>query len=183
MELINNLGNLSRKEFRLWLEQNSTTQKECWVIAFRGEPKEDRLSYIDAVEEAICFGWIDSTLKNIDGIPYQRFSKRVSSNWTEVNKARAERLISLGLMKSEGLAAYKEANAYIEDEDIINELKKSSVYDIFMEFPELYRRVKISNISKYKNDKEVYSKKLKVLIEKTKQGKTYGEWNDYGRLK
>ena len=183
MDIINRLNVKTRKEFREWLENNSALEKECWVVAFRGEPQEGRLSYIDAVEEAICFGWIDSTLKKIDGLPYQRFSKRVNAKWTEVNKARAERLIRLGLMTEAGLQAYKEAKEYIEDIDIINALKEAGVYKTFMTFPELYRKAKISTISGYKEKQPLeYKKKLAHLIEKTRASKMYGEWNDYGRL-
>lgn len=53
-----------RCEFRKWLENNCTTEKECWIAVKRGKtPPDNALWYLDAVEEALCFGWIDSTLK------------------------------------------------------------------------------------------------------------------------
>ena len=56
----------NREELRLWLENNYETQKECWVIVKRGKSQnDDTFWYIDAVEEALCFGWIDSTVKNL----------------------------------------------------------------------------------------------------------------------
>ena len=63
----------NRSEFREWLS-NNTTQKECWVVVKRGKPTDDAFCYLDAVEEALCFGWIDSTAKKVDGVTYQRFS-------------------------------------------------------------------------------------------------------------
>ena len=59
----------NRGDFREWLTDNCTSEKECWIAVKRGKtPPVDALWYLDAVEEALCFGWIDSNLKNIDGI-------------------------------------------------------------------------------------------------------------------
>ena len=70
----NVLNIYSRQDFRSWLEENCATEKECYVYAQRGKPTdEDILWYIDAVEEALCFGWIDSTIRIIDGKTMQRF--------------------------------------------------------------------------------------------------------------
>ena len=67
----------SRKEFRKWLQEYHTQEKECWIPLKRANPTDnDTLYYLDAVEEALCFGWIDSTLRTIDNIAMQRFSPR-----------------------------------------------------------------------------------------------------------
>ena len=59
----------SRAEFRKWLTDNHTAEKECWIAVKRGEtPPTGMLWYLDAVEEALCFGWIDSTVKKVDGV-------------------------------------------------------------------------------------------------------------------
>ena len=66
MEINNLLEAKSRVELRVWLMQNHDKATECWVVVKRGRPKEDgTFWYIDAVEEALCFGWIDSTTKKI----------------------------------------------------------------------------------------------------------------------
>jgi len=66
-----------RHAFRAWLEQNSATQAECWVVVKRGRPTdEDNFWYLDAVEEALCFGWVDSIHKEVDGVRMQRFTPR-----------------------------------------------------------------------------------------------------------
>ena len=74
MEPINLLSAQNRDELREWLNNNHSTAKECWVVVKRGRPKDDgTFWYIDAVEEAMCFGWIDSTTKKLDtGITAQR---------------------------------------------------------------------------------------------------------------
>lgn len=66
-----------RQAFRAWLSENSAVEGECWLSLKRGRPTDDgALSYLDAVEEALCFGWIDSTQKVIGGVRLQRFSPR-----------------------------------------------------------------------------------------------------------
>ena len=76
----------SRAEFRQWLKENADKQTECWVNVKRGRPVDDKVFYyLDAVEEALCFGWIDSTHKKIDVIRMQRFTPRKkNSPWTEL---------------------------------------------------------------------------------------------------
>ena len=94
----------TRAEFRAWLIENSSVAKECFIAVKRGEPIDsETFYYLDAVEEALCFGWIDSVSKPINGIVYQRFSPRQpNSPWTELNKERVRRLEKLGLMTDAG---------------------------------------------------------------------------------
>lgn len=173
----------NRNEFRNWLINNSDKEKECWVNAVRKKPDDHSFIYLDAVEEALCFGWVDSVQKSINGVNYQRFSPRKkNSPWTELNKERARRLIKLGLMTNKGKKVLPDMR-YKVDIDVINELKKARVYSKFKSFPPLYQRIRIYNVSFYKNkDKKTYQSALKHLIEKTKNNEMFGEWNDYGRL-
>ena len=78
----------NRKDFREWLALHADSESECWVELKRGKPVEDdKFYYLDAVEEALCFGWIDSTHKLIAGKRMQRFTPRKkNSPWTELNK-------------------------------------------------------------------------------------------------
>ena len=66
----------SREEFRAWLEENAARESGCWVCVTRGTAKDGDFMYLDAVEEALCFGWIDSIHKLIDGRRMQRFTPR-----------------------------------------------------------------------------------------------------------
>ena len=177
----------SRKEFRKWLQEYHTQEKECWIPLKRGNPTDnDTLYYLDAVEEALCFGWIDSTLRTIDNIAMQRFSpRRKKSAWTELNKERVRRLEKLGLMTDSGRAVLPtmDIDKFKIDEEIEKAMKEAKVWDIFMQFPPLYQRIRAYNISFTKNKHpESYQKSLARLIEETRKGKMYGEWNDYGRL-
>ena len=183
-----NILNVSnREQFRLWLSENASTQQECWVELKRGKPKADgSFYYIDAVEEALCFGWIDSTLKNINGRTLQRFSPRKKTGvWTELNKERVRRLERLGLMTNLGRAVLPNMSvrSFKIDSDLVAQLKQARVFAKFKRFPPLYQRVKAYNIAFYKQrDRTAYERMTKKLIEQTKKGVMFGEWNDYGRL-
>ena len=177
----------SRQEFRSWLRDNAERGKECYIVARRGRPTDEAcLWYIDAVEEALCFGWIDSTLREIDGQRMQRFSPRgKNSPWTELNKERVRRLERLGLMTDAGRSVLPPMGprSFAIDADIVRALKEARVWSRFRTFPPLYQRVRAYNIAFYKQrDPDAYQRMLHHLIETTRQGILYGEWNDYGRL-
>ena len=183
----NTLTIRSRIEFRAWLEENHATAKECYVVCKRGRPvDEDRLWYLDAVEEALCFGWIDSTVRRIDGVSVQRFSpRRRGSNWTELNKERVRRLEKLGLMTDAGRATLPPMGprSFQFDPEVVAALKKARVWTKFRSFHPLYQRIRASNLAFYRNRyPEPYERMLNHLIEETKKGRMFGEWNDYGRL-
>ena len=94
------------EEFRIWLLKNHKTKKEIWLIQYKKATKKPSINYVNAVEEAICFGWIDGLEKSIDAERYAlRFSpRRPKSNWTETNKERARKMIAEGRMTEAGLA-------------------------------------------------------------------------------
>lgn len=95
MEINNLLPITTRKELRIWLENNHLTSSCCWVLTTR-KPSPYALLYLDAVEEALCFGWIDSTRKKTaSGFLAQRLTPRSrKSKWSELNKERVRRLAS-----------------------------------------------------------------------------------------
>src|SRR5687768_7081994 len=93
-------------EFRKWLLQNHQTKKEIWLIQYKKAAKKPSINYVEAVEEALCFGWIDGLERSMDAERYAlRFSpRRPKSNWTETNKERARQLIAAGRMTAAGRA-------------------------------------------------------------------------------
>ena len=176
-----------REQFRELLTLHAAEESECWVAVKRGKPVEpDSFYYIDAVEEALCFGWIDSIQKPIDGVRMQRFSPRKkNSPWTELNKERVRRLERLGLMTDAGRAVLPAmgARSFRFDPEVEAALKKARVWSRFKAFPPLYQRVRAYNVAFFKTrNRDLYEKSLANLIEKTKAGEMFGEWNDYGRL-
>lgn len=145
------------------------------------------LLYLDAVEEALCFGWIDGQKKKISLTQLaQRLSPRSKkSSWTELNKERARRLESLGLMTDEGRKGLPDLSyeSFKIDPIIEQRLKEDTdVYQNFASFPDLYKRIRIDTIQSYKNQPELFNKRLDKFITNTKQNKMYGNWNDNGRL-
>jgi len=106
MEIGETLYVTTRDEFRKWLEKNHQTKKEIWLIQYKKATKKPTINYVEAVEEAICFGWIDNTEKSMDAERYAtRFSpRRPKSNWTNTNKDRARRMVAEGRMSLAGRA-------------------------------------------------------------------------------
>ena len=177
----------NRNEFRNWLINNSTKETECFIEVKKGKPVDDgALYYLDMVEEAICFGWIDSTYTIINNIRYQRFSPRTkNSPWTELNKERARRLIKLNLMRPEGKKVLPNLGkrSFKIDPELIKIFKEKRIYSKFKSFPKLYQNIRCYNLMFYKKlDKETYEKALNFFVLNTKKGLMYGQWNDYGRL-
>ena len=144
------------------------------------------LWYLDAIEEALCFGRIDRTVRKIDGVTVQRFSPgRKGGNRTELNKERVRRPEKPGLMTDSGRAVLPSmgpGNFKIGAETEA-ELKAARVRSKFRALPPLYQRVRASNLQFYRQHyPEPYRRMPAHTVEATKKGKTFGEWNDYGRL-
>jgi len=96
----------TRDDFRKWLIENHQSKKEIWLIRYKKATKKPSIDYVEAVEEAICFGWIDNLEKGMDAERYAlRFSPRKpKSNWTNTNKDRARKMIAKGRMSPAGKA-------------------------------------------------------------------------------
>jgi len=109
MEIKNNIQTFyasSRKEWRCWLQQNANTEKQVWLIIYHKQSKTPSIYYDAAVEEAICFGWIDSKPNKRDNESYYLFfsQRKFKSNWSKANRQRAEKMIAQNLMMPSGLA-------------------------------------------------------------------------------
>ncbi|MBD0383353.1 YdeI/OmpD-associated family protein [Paenibacillus sedimenti] len=186
METENLIPTKLREDLRTWLQENCKTEKSCWILVSM-TPTPNILLYLDAVEEALCFGWIDGVKKKISETELaQRLSPRSkTSSWTELNKERVRRLEKLGLMRDEGRMVLPDMdhNSFRIDEVIEQRLKEEKqVYDNFMSFPDLYKRVRIDTIQSNKNQPELFRSRLDKFITNTRENKMYGQWNDNGRL-
>ena len=188
MELSNLLSVQNRDELRQWLLENHDKENECWVAVKRGRPVDDgTFWYIDAVEEAMCFGWIDSTTKKTeDGVTVQRLApRRKGSLWSELNKERCRRMERLGRMTDAGRVVLPDMseNGFVIDEVILSALQSDEeIWRNFQKFPPLYQRVRIDTIQIKKKQPELFQSRLQKLLDNTKVGVMYGEWNDNGRL-
>ena len=93
-----------KQDWRKWLELNHKKKDAVWLIFYKKKSPNHNLSWSESVDEALCFGWIDSVKRTIDTEKYQQyFSKRkAKSNWSKINKDKVKILIEQGLMKEEG---------------------------------------------------------------------------------
>lgn len=96
----------NRDQWRAWLEKHHKTETEVWLIYYKRHTGKPRVAYSDAVEEALCFGWIDSVIQKMDNEKYvQKFTPRkAGSKWSALNKRRVAKLIKEGRMTDAGLA-------------------------------------------------------------------------------
>jgi uncharacterized protein YdeI (YjbR/CyaY-like superfamily) len=181
MEITERLYAKNRNQWREWLAENHSIKREIWVST---SECDGGLSYLDAVEEALCFGWIDSTIKSGVGVMWRRFSpRRPRSLWTELNKERCRRLERLGLMTDAGRAVLPNMDFRIED-DVLAALQSDDVvWQNFQTLHPLYVRVRIDNIQNMrKRNFEVFQRRLQKFIDNTRSGVIYGDWHDGGRL-
>ncbi len=111
METSDKLYVTSRDDWRAWLRKNYDTTKEVWLIYYKKQTGKPSVPYDDSVEEALCFGWIDSTIKKIDDEKFARkfTPRKAGSRWSEANKKRAKRMMKEGRMEEPGLAEIMEA--------------------------------------------------------------------------
>ena len=111
----------SRGEWRSWLAENHDKEKRgVWLVFFKRQTGRPSVDYEESVEEALCFGWIDSIIKTIDADKYcRKFTPRkIESRWSRTNRKRAEKIIEEGRMTDFGLAkieAAKRSGSWVKD--------------------------------------------------------------------
>ena len=161
-----------RREWRTWLEKNHAKCDEIWLVYYKKDSGKPRVPYEDAVEEALCFGWIDGKIKKIDEACFaQRFTpRRPRSSWNDTNIQRAERLIAEGKMMPAGLAAF---NSKQRAEPLVDEMpknlearfrKQSIAWNNYENFPPYYRRMTARWVADAKKE-ETRLGRLEKLIE------------------
>jgi uncharacterized protein YdeI (YjbR/CyaY-like superfamily) len=168
-----------RKEWRNWLENNHGTASEAWLVFYKKPSGKTRIPYNDAVEEALCFGWIDGKLKRISDDYYiQRFTpRRRDSIWSELNVARVRKMISEGLMTKPGMDSFQVyldnpsllaiRNMEVPDipDKLLRELKKNKkANDNFLNFPVSTKRLYLQWLTAAKRD-ETYSRRISKILE------------------
>lgn len=183
MEITKTLYVTNRKNWRSWLAENYNKEKEIWLIYYRKASGKPRIPYNDAVEEALCYGWIDSTIKKIDEEKFaQRFSPRRSSSiLSEMNRQRLRKLISEKKMTKAGLDAVahvfnSEEEKFLIPEDILKEIKADKkAWENFQNLSESYKRIRIDYIehSRKRGEKE-FKKRLNNFIKLTAKNKKFG---------
>jgi uncharacterized protein YdeI (YjbR/CyaY-like superfamily) len=189
MEITETLYVAARDEWRSWLEANHDKKTEIWLIYYKAGSGKPRIPYKDAVEEALCFGWIDGIVKQIDSEKYtQRYSPRKpDGNWSELNISIAEKLIAQGRMAGPGLKAYRIGLAHntperraarmqrdILPEDLLSELKKNpGAYEYFSRLPPSGRRMNARYVNDAKRS-ETRQKRIGEVVALAAENKRIG---------
>ncbi|MBL8130345.1 MAG: YdeI/OmpD-associated family protein [Anaerolineae bacterium] len=168
-----------RDAWRAWLEEHHAIKQEIWLIRHRGGVSLPSIPYLHAVEEALCFGWIDGILKTMDAERNaQRFSpRRKSGHWTELNKERARRLIAQGKMTQAGYATLPDlaVESFVIPQDILEALQADpAVWHNFQQFPPLYQRIRVSFIDEVRRNQAEFQRRLANFLQKTRDNKMYG---------
>ena len=190
MEVTDLLDIHSREELYAWYLENHDKSSGFWLRVNRArEPFPGVVGYVDAVEVALCFGWIDSTQKRIDdGKPVQHFTPRSKrSSWCWNNIERCRRLIDLGEMTPAGLAVLPDHNpdTFVFEQWVIDALKGDpAVWRNFNSFPGAYQRIKVDRIQHYNSTKrpEYAMHMLRTLIDDSRKGIMQPGWDDGGKL-
>jgi len=103
----------NRDDWRAWLSKNHDSKKEVWLIYYKKQTGKPSIPYDDSVEEALCFGWVDSIIKKIEDEKFARkFTPRTSrSTWSETNKKRVDKMMKEGKMTKAGFTRIREAKS------------------------------------------------------------------------
>lgn len=167
---------INRIEWRKWLETNFVTKDDVWLEYPLKKTKKKRILYNDAVEEALCFGWIDSTVKSLnEETTIQRFCKRrKNSSFSQPNKERLKWLYGNKLIHPTLNRDVKKVikEKFLFPKDILEKLKLDrTVWDNYQSFSESYKRIRIAYIDSARKRPEEFDKRLNNFIDKTKENK------------
>jgi len=166
----------NRAEWRAWLAAHFETENEIWFVFPMQASGEASLSYNDAVEEALCFGWIDSTIKHIDPLHRaQHFTPRKpGSPYSRPNIERLIRLDGQGLIHPKVRESVIEliCAPYVFPEDILRAIQADpAAREHYQTFPEGYKRIRVAYIDAARKRPVEFEKRLNNFIAKTRAGK------------
>ncbi len=179
MNIPDTLNVTSREDWRNWLKQNHKTAKEIWLVYYKKGSGRPRIAYNDAVEEALCFGWIDSNVKSLDQERFaQRFSRRSpKSQYSQANKERLRKMIAEGRVMKDVLPTLADiANEQFEmPTDILKAIKSNpQAWQNFQRFSESYRRIRLAFIDGARDRPQEFQKRLNYFIKMTEKDKQFG---------
>jgi uncharacterized protein YdeI (YjbR/CyaY-like superfamily) len=179
MNVTKTLHVTNRKDWRKWLREHYKTEKDIWLVYYKKATGKPRIEYNAAVEEALCFGWIDSTVKSLDTErTVQRFSPRkLKSKYSPANKERLRKL----LKQRKVIKEVRETLGDIAEEkfeipeDILKELKANKeAWKHFQKYSDAYKRIRIGFIDGARKRPEEFKKRLRYFIRMTEKDKQYG---------
>ena len=163
-------------ESRNWLENNFDTKHEVWLVYAKKSTSKQRILYNDAVEEALCFGWIVSTYKTLDeDHTAQRFTPRKpKSSYSQPNIERLKWLAENNLIHSSIRKTVQEiiSQEFVFPQDILDEIERdNTVWNNYIKFSEPYKRIRVAYIDSARKRPEEFTKRLTNFIQKTRENK------------
>ncbi len=176
----------SSADFRKWLEKNHATSDGIWLRIFKKNSNEKSVTYAEALDQALCFGWIDGLRRPGDELSFlQRFTpRRPRSGWSKINTQHAERLIKAGLVAPSGLkaieaakadgrweAAYSSPRDAQPPEDFLRELNKNKKAKAFFESLNRVNVYAIVYRLQTAKKPETRDRRMKLILEMMKKGK------------
>ena len=179
MDITETLYVTERDEWREWLSANFDSKDEIWLISYRKATGLPSIPYNSAVEEALCFGWIDSLRKGIDDERNaQRFSPRKpGSSYSQTNKERLARLISADKVIPAVLEVIGDVRpeSFEIPDDILSALKSNEeAWSFFLTTSPSYQRIRTAYIEVARKRPNEFKKRLNHLIDKSARGKQFG---------
>jgi uncharacterized protein YdeI (YjbR/CyaY-like superfamily) len=179
MEISKTLYVTKRKDWRAWLKKHYKTEKEIWLVYPKKETGTPRIEYNDAVEEALCFGWIDSIIKTLDEEnSVQRFSPRKPK--AKYSQANIERLRSL-VAKKKVIKEVKESlgklleKKFVIPPDILKAIQADEeAWKNFQKFSAPYVRIRVAFIDGARRRPAEFKKRLRHFLEMTRKNKIFG---------
>jgi len=179
MEITQTLYVTNPKDWRAWLKKHYKTEKEIWLVYYKKATGKPRIEYNDAVEEALCFGWIDSIAKRLDEErTAQRFSPRKPK--TSYSQANIERLRDL-VAKKKVVKEVVESLGNVLDQkfvippDILKAIQTNKeAWKNFQKFSDSYKRIRVAFIDGARKRPEEFKKRLRYFIEMTEKNKMFG---------
>ncbi len=178
-----------RRQWRQWLADHFETETEVWFVFPSSDAEETGVSYNDAVEEALCFGWIDGRAGTLDGThQLRRFTpRRKGSAYSQPNIERLTALCAQGLIHPKILPSVEEIirAPFVFPEDILDAIRRDEdAWHNYQSFPEPYKRIRVAYIDAARKRPAEFEKRLTSFIRKTREGKRivgYGGVDKYYR--
>jgi uncharacterized protein YdeI (YjbR/CyaY-like superfamily) len=169
----------TREDWRQWLTENYLTASQVWLVYPRKASGMPRIPYHEAVEEALCFGWIDSTTKSVDELRFsQRFTPRKpGSAYSQANIERLRRLVPQGKVMPEVLSVVQSLleEEFVFPTDIEAALRANeSAWANFQRYPDPYRRIRVAYVEGARNRPGEFEKRLRNLVRMSELDKQFG---------
>jgi uncharacterized protein YdeI (YjbR/CyaY-like superfamily) len=179
MDITETLYVTTRQDWRDWLAENYDTKPEIWLISYLKRTGRANLPYNTAVEEALCFGWIDSIRKSLDEErSVQRFSPRKSrSSFSQTNKERLARMIEAGKVipsVMETLGDVRPETFKFPAEILAALRANDAAWAFFASTSPSYQRIRAAYVETARDRGEEFQKRLNNLVEKSAAGKQFG---------